>query len=404
MTIDRNTTRLSIPDLRGSSAATHLDMMRGLAAVVVLLSHLRHLFLVDYSMLSSNRRGPALALVYFLTALGHQAVIIFFVLSGFLIAGSVIKAALDGSWSWQLYLINRTSRLYVVLIPALFLGLSLDRIGIALGGSIYSGHLHNHVIEFSVIHRSGWLDLVGNALFLQDIWVRPFGSNAALWSLSYEFWYYLIFPFLALAIFAERSATRWSNAGAAALIFVFVGKAITLYFVIWLTGAAINLLPQIPVDRGRLACTLAGACFVFSLVVGRVVKDAPAFEADLFLGLAASGLIYAILANRRRHECTGLYLRAARGLARFSYTLYLVHLPLLVLIAACLNESRWQPGVLSLAGVVLIGGGALCYASVVARLTEFHTGALRERLTALVSSLQERTLPARERSVNQRPL
>jgi peptidoglycan/LPS O-acetylase OafA/YrhL len=404
MTIDRNATRLSIPDLRGSSAATHLDMMRGLAAVAVLVSHLRHLFLVDYSMLSSNRRGPALALIYFLTALGHQAVIIFFVLSGFLIAGSVIKAALDGSWSWQLYLINRTSRLYVVLIPALFLGLSLDRIGIALGGGIYSGHLHNHVIDFSVIQRSGWLDLVGNALFLQDIWVRPFGSNAALWSLSYEFWYYLIFPFLVLAIFAERSVTRWSNAGAAALIFVFVGKPITLYFVIWLTGAAINLLPQIPVGRGRLACTLAGACFVFSLVVGRVVKDAPTFEADLFLGLAASGLIYAMLANRRRHECAGLYLRTARGLARFSYTLYLVHLPLLVLVAACLNESRWQPGVLSLAGVVLIGGGALCYASVVARLTEFHTGALRERLTALVSSLQERALPARERSINQRPL
>lgn len=239
--------RVSIPGLHGTTVSSHLDLMRGLAAIAVLLSHLRNIFFVGYSQLSPDRKNGFAALIYFMTDLGHQAVIIFFVLSGFLIAGSVMKSGFDNRWSWGGYLISRSSRLYVVLIPALLLGLILDRTGMALrGGGIYAGQLHNHVIEFSVAQRSNWLTLVGNALFLQEILVKPFGSNAALWSLSYEFWYYIIFPLLFFAIISRNMAIRWSSAGAAGLILLFVGKTISLYFLIWLTGAAINLFPPSP--------------------------------------------------------------------------------------------------------------------------------------------------------------
>jgi peptidoglycan/LPS O-acetylase OafA/YrhL len=52
-------------------------MLRGLAAVEVVCFHLRGTFFVDRSPGS----GAMLWLFYFLTSLGHQAVMVFFVLS-----------------------------------------------------------------------------------------------------------------------------------------------------------------------------------------------------------------------------------------------------------------------------------------------------------------------------------
>ena len=76
------------------------------------------------------------------------------------------------------------------------------------------------------------------------------------------------------------------------------------------------------------------------------------------------------------HENAGVHL--AREGARFSYTLYLVHVPFLVLLTALIaGETRWQPD----AHHLLYGLGALLlaigYAYAVARLTEFRTDTVR---------------------------
>src|SRR5690625_3943096 len=68
--------------------------------------------------------------LYLLNILGGPAVIIFFVLSGLFISRSVLKAVYKNKWSWKTYLINRLSRLYIVLIPALILTFIFDRIAV----------------------------------------------------------------------------------------------------------------------------------------------------------------------------------------------------------------------------------------------------------------------------------
>lgn len=105
-------------------ASVHLDALRGIAAIGVCLSHLRDVFFRDYPTLPHH--SPLLALLYLATGLGHQWVIIFFVLSGYLVGGSVLRAHATDRWSWSGYLFNRLTRLYIVLFPALIFGGLID--------------------------------------------------------------------------------------------------------------------------------------------------------------------------------------------------------------------------------------------------------------------------------------
>ena len=90
------------------------------------------LFFVDYEAIA--RHNPLTVAAYLVSGLGHQWVIVFFVLSGYLVGGSVLRSVRTGSWSWRAYLLARLSRLYVVLLPALLLGGALDWLGMHMAG------------------------------------------------------------------------------------------------------------------------------------------------------------------------------------------------------------------------------------------------------------------------------
>ena len=94
-----------------------LDLARGFSALLVCAGHLRNVALVDYGELPDP--GLFVKFLYLLTGLGHQAVMVFFVLSGFLVGGSVLKAG--SKFSVPTYAISRLTRLWIVLLPALIL-------------------------------------------------------------------------------------------------------------------------------------------------------------------------------------------------------------------------------------------------------------------------------------------
>ena len=118
-------------DFTKSKASVLLDLVRALAALLVLVEHWRNLFFIDYPQIQAHR--AAFAPVYLLTSAGHQAVVIFFVLSGYLISGSVFRTLDRNNWSWQTYLVHRLLRLWIVLIPGLLLCALWDAIGIHSG-------------------------------------------------------------------------------------------------------------------------------------------------------------------------------------------------------------------------------------------------------------------------------
>src|ERR1039458_8382680 len=92
----------------------------------------------------------------------------FFVLSGYLVGGSVLRSVRTGSWSWRAYLLGRLSRLYVVLLPALLLGGALDWLGMHMAGTeaVYSGNSGMHALVINVHDVLTWPILAANGLFL----------------------------------------------------------------------------------------------------------------------------------------------------------------------------------------------------------------------------------------------
>jgi peptidoglycan/LPS O-acetylase OafA/YrhL len=351
-----------------------------------LLEHWRDAFFADYTALP--HRNPVIALAYLVAGLGHQWVIVFFVMSGYLVGGSVLRSVNAGRWTWRSYVLARLTRLYIVLLPALLLGGVIDWIGMHMKGTgtVYSGQSGMHSLTVDVHSTLTPAAFIGNSLFLQTIAipgmrghsVPAFGSNGPLWSLSNEFWYYAAFPPLVLLLSSRQLWHTRVVCGLGLLAWGwFVGGGIALLGVPWLMGAMISALPHFWVSRPwvrRLAVISAMTLFCGGLLLGKVLQS---LLSDLVLGLVVSLLIWVTL-QFALLPLNVLYVRIAHRAARSSYTLYLIHLPMLIFLKASLQLPR---ALLSWNACLISGGllvGVLLYAQLIYQLFEKNTDRVRK--------------------------
>lgn len=365
-------------------ASVHLDMARGLAALAVLTSHVRALFFVPYHELS--RHSIPLDVLYGATTLGHQAVMVFFVLSGFLIVGSIVNSFERGTWSWTKYLVNRMVRLSLVLIPALILCSVMDHIGMALWSTaaLYHRPVEN-LFTTSVAHLETVPNFFGSLFYVQNILVWPFGSDGPLWSLSYEFWYYILFPVGLCALAGKfRTRVRVFYCAAALGILFFVGRVIALYFLIWLLGGIVALSLRQREARTRFswanAMAIVPLLFVLGFSVSRPLSSP--FFTDMIVALGFASWVYVIAGASERHISPS-YARVARWLAGFSYTLYLIHFPIVFFLRARVHGAVWQPTFIHLVYAALICAIAVGAAYLLSQFTEAKTELVRHRVMGL---------------------
>jgi len=173
---------------------------------------------------------------------------VFFVISGYLVGGKVWSLYREERFGWRRYLADRLSRLYAVLFVALALGAVLDWSGSLFFNSYglynkgYAGQIA--VLGTAPIDRIGWQNFLVNAFFLQNIVGPPFGSNGPLWSLAYEWWYYILFPGILLVVF-RKSLTGLIAGAALTLLLLFVLPSDIIWlFGVWLLGVAAAILPR----------------------------------------------------------------------------------------------------------------------------------------------------------------
>lgn len=360
------------------SASIHLDAFRGLAAIAVLIGHARNLFLTDW--VHVQHKGLMLESIYSITVFGHQAVMIFFVLSGLLVGSSVVRSIREQRWSTARYLVHRVLRLEIVLLPALLLCVFWDLTGIhffGLGG-IYGGHTQASVMGYNIRHAISLKIFWGNVAFLQSWHISVLGSDNPLWSLANEFWYYQLFPCLAL-LFAPRKRTMSRIIYGTLLVVIawFIGWGLLSYFPIWLLGTAIFFLPRPRIsDRviAQIVC-FAGLIFIFNLALVRIYWKNN-FISDYSVGITFAFVLYWIL--HWRWKPWALYAKASHTLAESSYTLYVVHLPFLVFVSAVLGiEHRWDPTSQHVAILIFLICAVWIYSFGVFRLFESHTNTIR---------------------------
>jgi peptidoglycan/LPS O-acetylase OafA/YrhL len=361
-----------------TQASLLLDVVRSLAAFIVLTEHCRNIFFVNFSQLTKFKAG--FFLPYLLVSAGHQAVVVFFVLSGYLISGSVFRLFREDRWSWRKYLLHRLLRLWIVLLPGIIITDVADRIGMSLRSpgaiSLYSGHSGDHVVGV-VFASSSFLTAVGNFFFLQGIKVFPFGSDGALWSLANEFWYYILFP-LAFIALRRKSAplTRLMHAALFLSTAFFVRHNILKGFPIWLLGTLLAAIR--PPRLGAAVRWIAAPIYALIFYSFARVPQLQGGWADQVLGLVTFVFLWIILSANAQADENTLPARSTRLFARFSYTLYVAHTPILVLAAALiLGSNRWQPDAphIAVALGILVFVVGLCL--LLASQTEFRTDAIR---------------------------
>jgi peptidoglycan/LPS O-acetylase OafA/YrhL len=273
---------------------------------------------------------------------------------------------------------------------------ALDHIGLRIFSSplaIYAGPSQQELVPANLENHLTGVVIAANALFLQTIFVGTAGTNDSLWSLTNEFWYYICFPALLLSFSKENPP--WKRCGyllLAVSILLMVGRSIGLLFPVWILGALI-CVPQISIPRRRLRLisVVIGSFFPVLLILVRRAP-LPIYAAEWIVALYSSLLIF-LLVHQTQPARRGLYQKVASFTSRISYTLYLVHLPLAVILCACVNTPwhRWSKSPQHLAMFVLLNASLVLIAYVFYLTFEANTERVRRALTS--RSVREWRLP-----------
>lgn len=294
----------------------YLDCCRFLAALLVVASHL-----APYGVIAGNH--------FWLFDLGRESVVIFFVLSGFVIAYTTERKDV----SLRAYGVARCTRIYSVALPILLLAFCAAG-ALAAAGVVTPGQFYQLA--------KPWLYLPLHLLFMGELWTisEPPPLLSPWWSLGYEVWYYVLFG----ALFYLRGRRRII---VAASILLLIGPKLWLLLPVWASGVLVYHWQKRLVCKHPLArpLALAGWCATLALLVLfkesgtdgalRALANAswpfpalPLKSADRYLAdYAVCILVAANFLCAKNALFSGLLRieKPVRSLASYTFTLYLVH-------------------------------------------------------------------------------
>jgi peptidoglycan/LPS O-acetylase OafA/YrhL len=314
--------------------SAYLDIVRFTAALTVFLGHAAGKYWTG-------------SFLWPLGAYGDTCVVMFFVLSGFVI-GYVSDTK---ETHWQEYAVNRVARLWSVVLPALVLTLVIDYAGVRIAPDLY---LDRPWFGGDMLP----LRYLASLFLVNDFWglgLTP-GINQPFWSLSFEALYYVVFG---IAFFA-RSRWKWL---AIAFALLLGGPVIAALLPIWMLGFYCYRLTknwQPPVGLSALAFLIGLGLLAASPTIhdalsgvsvqGRIVEryvDAFSFLLNL---LGAFGLC------ARGKPLPPRLAKTIAHIAGTTFALYLFHRPLIQMFSYLgpADASSWQRRALVIGGSLAI--------------------------------------------------
>lgn len=342
--------------------------LRGMAAAMVFTLHLYGALitggLVDPAVVPSPLKS--------LAAVGHRGVELFFLISGWLIAGSLARHRSAGH-----FLLRRLLRIYpAFLVPHVVIFAAGPWIGYAW---------------MAELDPLGWLGhFVSNLLLLPGLLKLPI-ANIVTWTLSLEMAFYLL---AAGAWVIGQQRERWRKAAgvtgwlAVAAVVVYRHRR-TAFFAVgvlvwWMQRRRADLAEGLRRIPGLDMVGLAGLCLLFER----------AFAVSLVFGLAA----LVAIAGNRGVVCRLLGTRLFQYLGEISYSFYLWHTLVLFglkrVVAPAVGLSAGHPGWIALFAAMAVAGsvlaGDLSYRWMERRFMPVGHGEVRAEGWALCTHGQQR--------------
>jgi peptidoglycan/LPS O-acetylase OafA/YrhL len=287
-----------------------LEAVRGAAAIYVVLGHVIW--------------PPA-----FILSFGQEAVMLFFLLSGFVIEYSSRKT-LDRGFGY--YFNKRFVRIYSVLICLFIVATIID--------------------QQPITTINWWRKLGGNLLMLQDFGtgkpniIVPTLFSTALWSLHYEWWFYMFYFPIVTKIKPQKQTLAIGLTGMIAaityLIYPNVISRLLFYFPIWWTGV---VFARAYIDRQKVTWSdaigpftfLTGIAFILSIGCIQHLSSGGKFTPGIhpfleFRHLIATLIIICATFAWQKVRWLGFkqLIGWGRWVAPISYALYIAHQPLLI--------------------------------------------------------------------------
>jgi peptidoglycan/LPS O-acetylase OafA/YrhL len=297
-----------------------VDMLRGLAALIVLFHHAHLHFPETFACLPGWLQRVSAEI----SARNLEAVLLFFVLSGLSIRISVEMLDLRRPSDLNEYLYRRFKR----ILPLYLFSLAFAALCV-LAARV--------PVEPRALSP---LTLLGNLLFLQSSasvpgnWFVPFAGNGPLWSLSYEMFYYLLFP-LQLRLM-PNPRTRLAGALAISAAGLVLNRlwpnplaAFASLYAVWYAGVEVA---ERLLGRTGAPGWLPPLAWVLMLVAGQVIASTTL--SNLWFGMTLLLVGLAIARWRWLHALAAApvvrgVISAFAWVGGFSYALYLLHFPLL---------------------------------------------------------------------------
>ena len=295
--------------------SVYLNLFRGVSAQLVLIGHL----LSKYGYMN----------LYKIPKIQNLGVLVFFVLSGFLITQTaLIKGK---SYTLKNYLIDRFSRIYSAFLPALLFVLFIDCI------MHFGNFTYNTKFDFSMASFfSNVFMLQSHPIFLQ-LNILPFGSARPFWTVSIEWFYYVFFGLL--FFFSLKKSGSLINYAVYFLLFLFCGYVVWYYLdgrgggltYYWFFGFLLAISYNNSIYMKNIYC---GTAIVISIVIISYFryKILNSNFYDIGLAFLFALLLMSLMKSKNVFNLmakTSPMTKVAALLASFSYSLYLIHFTLI---------------------------------------------------------------------------